>query len=304
MRSVAWADEIVVVDSGSTDGTVDIARRLATRVEVREWPGYAAQKNYAASIARHDWILSLDADERVGATLAARRSPAWRSSEPRRPGYRMARTSSYLGEWIRTTDWYPDYQLRLYDRRAGAWQPARVHESVRVAGEPALLAGEIEHYPYADVSDHLQRIDRYTTLAALDHAGPRRARAGPLELLCHPPAAFLRNYILRRGILQGRAGLAVSLLNSYYVLLKYVKLLELERAGRADPACLTRMFSIHIDTATTWRGGQNQVLLTVMGLRSAGHRAMLVAHPGRRAAPAGGGRARLRPARARATSSI
>jgi glycosyltransferase involved in cell wall biosynthesis len=232
LRSVAWADEIVVVDSGSTDGTVEIARQLATRVEVREWPGYAAQKNYAASIARHDWILSVDADERIGATLAAS-VDRWRTIEPGAPGYRMARTSSYLGQWIRTTDWYPDYQLRLYDRRAGAWEPARVHESVHVAGEPALLAGEIEHYPYANVSDHLQRIDRYTSLAALDMRDRGRS-AGPLELLGHPPAAFLRNYILRRGFQQGRAGLAVSLLNSYYVLLKYVKLLELERRSRAD----------------------------------------------------------------------
>jgi (heptosyl)LPS beta-1,4-glucosyltransferase len=232
LRSVAWADEIVVVDSGSTDGTVEIARQLATRVEVREWPGYAAQKNYAASIARHDWILSVDADERIGATLAAS-VDRWRTIEPGARGYRMARTSSYLGQWIRTTDWYPDYQLRLYDRRAGAWKPARVHESVHVAGEPALLAGEIEHYPYANVSDHLQRIDRYTSLAALDMRDRGRS-AGPLALLGHPPAAFLRNYVLRRGFQQGRAGLAVSLLNSYYVLLKYVKLLELEGLSRAD----------------------------------------------------------------------
>jgi len=231
IASVAWADEIVVVDSGSTDGTLDIARQLAARVEVREWPGYAAQKNYAASLARHEWILSLDADERVGPALAASLH-AWRAGQPAAPGYRVARTSWYLGEWIRTTDWYPDYQLRLYDRRAGAWQPARVHESVRVAGTPARLAGDIEHYPYADVGDHLQRIDRYTTLAALD-LRERGHRAGALDLLLHPPAAFLRNYIVRRGLLQGRAGLAVSLLNSSYVLLKYVKLLELERRARA-----------------------------------------------------------------------
>jgi glycosyltransferase involved in cell wall biosynthesis len=227
IASVAWADEIVVVDSGSTDGTLDIARQLAARVEVREWPGYAVQKNYAASLARHDWVLSLDADERVSATMTASLQ-AWRRTEPDARGYRFARTSWYLGTWMRTTDWYPDYQLRLYDRRAGTWGTARVHESVQVTGESALLAGEIEHYPYADVSDHLRRIDRYTSLAALD-LRERGRSAGALALLLHPVAAFLRNYILRRGIQQGRAGLAVSLLNSYYVLLKYVKLLELEQ---------------------------------------------------------------------------
>jgi glycosyltransferase involved in cell wall biosynthesis len=232
VASVAWADEVVVVDAGSTDGTVDLARRLAARVEVREWAGFAAQKNYAASLARHDWILSLDADERVSSALAAALQ-GWRSGTPAAQGYRIARTSSYLGEWIRTTDWYPDYQLRLYDRRAGTWQPARVHESVRVMGSAGSLSGEIEHYPYADVSDHLQRIDRYTTLAALDMRDRGRT-ASPLHLLLHPPAAFLRNYVLRRGALQGRVGLTVSLLNSYYVLLKYVKLFELEIGARRD----------------------------------------------------------------------
>jgi hypothetical protein len=117
--------------------------------------------------------------------------------------------------------------LRLYHRRAGTWQSARVHESVRVTGITGSLSGEIEHYPYATVSDHLQRIDRYTTLAALDMRDRGRSAAA-IDMVLHPAAAFLRNYVLRRGVLQGRAGLTVSLLNSYYVLLKYVKLLELE----------------------------------------------------------------------------
>ena len=234
LASVAWADEIVVVDSESTDDTIAIARRRATRVEVKPWPGYSAQKNYAASLSSNDWILSLDADERIGGELAAAIN-AWRTREPEARGYRAARTSCYLGTWIRTTDWYPDYQLRLYDRRVGSWQPARVHESVRVIGETAVLPGDIEHYPYADVSDHLQRIDRYTAFAAMD-LRDRGRHAGVLALVLHPSAAFLRNYILRRGILQGRAGLAVSLLNSYYVLLKYVKLLEFEQGSRGGPS--------------------------------------------------------------------
>jgi glycosyltransferase involved in cell wall biosynthesis len=235
IASVAWADEVIVVDSGSTDQTVDIARQLATRVEVRTWPGYAEQKNYAASLTKHDWILSLDADERIGETLAASLR-AWQSRNPSALGYRMARTSFYLGAWIRTTDWYPDYQLRLYDRRVGRWQKARVHESVNVPGPAPVLAGDIEHYPYVSISDHLQRMDRYTSLAALD-LHDRGAKANSLSLLVHPPAALFRNYVLRRGFTQGRPGLAVSLLNSYYVLLKYVKLLELQsHAGQQRPS--------------------------------------------------------------------
>jgi glycosyltransferase involved in cell wall biosynthesis len=228
IRSVAWADEIVVVDSGSTDGTLEVARRMATRVEHREWEGYASQKNYASSIARHDWVLSLDADERVSPALSAW-IDGWRRGAPAALGYRIPRASHYLGEWIRTTDWYPDPQLRLYDRRAGAWVKSRVHESVAVSGPVETLTGDREllHFPYADVSDHLRRIDSYTSLAALDMRDSGR-RVGAAALLAHPAAAFLRNYVLRRGILQGRVGLAVSLLNSYYVLLKHVKLLELQ----------------------------------------------------------------------------
>ena len=233
MDSVSWADEIVVVDSGSTDGTVDLARKAASRVEVREWPGYAAQKNYAASLARHDWVLSLDADERVTPELAASLR-AWRETEPATAACRVTRVSWYLGRWLRSTDWYPDTQVRLYDRRVGTWQTRRVHESVQVRGDVGALHGELQHFPYESVSDHLQRIDRYTSLAALD-LRERGHRAGGADLLLHPPASFLRNYLLRGGIRDGRAGLAVSLLNATYVLLKYVKLLELEIGWRKEP---------------------------------------------------------------------
>jgi glycosyltransferase involved in cell wall biosynthesis len=226
IESVRWADEIVVVDSGSTDATLEIARRMATRVEVRDWPGYAAQKNYAASLAVHDWILSLDADERVTPELAVWLE-AWRQTDPEAAGYRIPRVSWYLDRWIRSTDWYPDLQLRLYDRRRGHWTPTRVHESVRVDGAVALATGELQHRPYSAVSDHLQRIDQYTTLAALD-LQDRGVRVTTLALLVHPLAAFLRNYLLRGGIRDGRTGLTVSMLNTYYVLLKLVKLLELE----------------------------------------------------------------------------
>lgn len=227
IASVSWADEVVVVDSGSTDGTPAIAAAQGARVESRDWPGYAAQKNYAATICRNDWIFSLDADERVSPGLGDALR-AWQATAPAAAGYRVARASWYLGRWIRTTDWYPDWQLRLYDRRAGSWRQARVHESVQIDGIPGRLAGEILHYPYADVSEHVCRIDRYASLAALELRDRGRS-ASPAAIVSYPVFAFLRNYILRGGIRDGRAGLAVSLLNSYYVLLKFVKLLELER---------------------------------------------------------------------------
>jgi (heptosyl)LPS beta-1,4-glucosyltransferase len=227
LTSVAWADEIVVVDSESTDDTVAIARAHNARVEVRTWPGYIAQKNYAASIASHDWILSLDADERVTAELASEITAAL-SREPREKAFRIPRVAFHLGRWIRSTDWYPDYQTRLYDRRSAEWTGTYVHEAVTVRGEIGQLRGELQHYAYRDVADHLETIDRYTTLAARQlHEAGRRASA--VDLALHPPLAFLRNYIARGGIRDGATGFVISRMNAYYVFLKFAKLWELQR---------------------------------------------------------------------------
>jgi glycosyltransferase involved in cell wall biosynthesis len=228
LTSVAFADEIVVVDSHSTDDTVAIARRFTDRVIVRDWNGYVDQKNYAASIARGDWILSLDADERVTPELAAEIT-ATIASAPAAAAFRIPRVTWHLGRWIRTTDWYPDFQVRLYDRRRARWTGRYVHEAVSADGAVGRLHGELQHYAYRDVADHLETIDRYTTYAARQMYEAGR-RAGLLEIAGHPPLAFLRNYILRGGIRDGAPGFIVSALNSYYVFLKFAKLWELDRA--------------------------------------------------------------------------
>jgi (heptosyl)LPS beta-1,4-glucosyltransferase len=229
LQSVAWADEILVVDSCSTDKTTEIARQYTERVEVREWPGYVAQKNYAAAAASNDWILSLDADERVTPELAAeiRHTLAGqRVDDPR--GYRVPRVTWHLGRWIRSTDWYPDLQLRLYDRRAACWQGQYVHESVTVNGATGRLLGELQHYAYRDTSDHLETIDRYSTYAAREMFEHER-KAGVLDLVVHPPLAFVRNYVVRGGITDGVPGLIISAMNAYYVFLKFAKLWEIQR---------------------------------------------------------------------------
>ena len=235
LQSVAWADERIVVDCGSRDDTVARAQRAGARVIEREWPGYAAQKNVASAEAAHDWILSVDADERVTPALAEE-IRARLASTPPEAGFRIPRVTFHLGRWIRTTDWYPDPQLRLYDRRRARWQARRVHESVNADGPVGYLSSELQHYAYRDISHHHATMDRYTTLAA-DEMFEAGRRAGALDLVVHPPAAFLRNYVLRRGALDGFPGLIISAMNAHYVFLKFAKLWA---RGRATPGSADR----------------------------------------------------------------
>jgi glycosyltransferase involved in cell wall biosynthesis len=233
LESLSWADEIIVVDSESTDDTVTIARRFTDKVIVRPWPGYVAQKNFAADQARHDWIFSLDADERVTQELAGEVT-ALVSAGPKAAGYRVPRVTFHLGRWLRSTDWYPDYQLRLYDRRRARWAGRHVHESVKADGPVADLRGELQHFAYRDLAHHLETMDRYTTLAARQMFEDGR-RAGFFDLLIHPPAAFFRNYILRGGVRDGMPGLIVSAMNARYVGLKFAKLWELCSPSTSTP---------------------------------------------------------------------
>jgi glycosyltransferase involved in cell wall biosynthesis len=231
LASVSWADEIVVVDSESTDETTSIARQFTGRIVVRPWPGYVGQKNYAASIASHDWILSLDADERVTPALAGEIQSTLEN--PRCAAYHVPRVTWHLGRWIRSTDWYPDYQLRLYDRRVAQWTGQYVHEAVTVNGAVGHLRGELQHYAYHSISDHMDTIDRYTGYAARQMFESGR-RAGLLQLAGHPPLAFLRNYVLRGGVRDGVPGFIISAMNAYYVFLKFVKLRELQEGAAPE----------------------------------------------------------------------
>ncbi len=225
--SAVWADEILVVDSGSTDDTVAIATARGVRVMTRTWPGYVDQKNYAASVAAHDWIFSLDADERITPALAeeVQRIVA---GDPAERAFRVPRVTFHLGRWVRTTDFYPDFQTRLYARRAARGQGKYVHESVVADGPSGQLKHELQHYSYRDLADHLDRINQYSTLAARQMFESGR-RASAVDLLLHPPAAFLRNDLLRGGFADGAAGLTLSLINSYSVLVKFAKLWELQQ---------------------------------------------------------------------------
>lgn len=227
LRSVRWCDEVIVVDSHSTDRTREVAREAGARVIERDWPGHVAQKEFAIREARHDWVLCIDADERVTPDLAAE-IEARRQAGLDAAGYRLPRSSNYLGSWIRHGSWVPDRKLRLFDRRRGRWGGRDPHDRVEVDGDVVDLDGTLEHYPYRDLADHLRTIDRYsTTMAENLHRDGRRA--GLHDILLRPALRFLVFYLVKRGFLDGWRGLLLAVLAAHYVRLRYLKLWALGR---------------------------------------------------------------------------
>jgi glycosyltransferase involved in cell wall biosynthesis len=227
LRSIAWADEILVVDSGSSDSTLDICRQFTGRILHRDWTGYVDQKNFAVENARNDWVFSLDADERSSPELSGEILELARNGFESK-GYRIPRLANFMGRWIRHGDWYPDYQLRLFNRRFGKWEGGCVHESFRLSENPGLLKGDIHHYTYHSLSEYLKRLETYTALAAIDYR-ERGKKTTPLKLLGNPTGAFIKTYLLKRGFLDGTPGFMVAVMGAVSVFFKYAKLWELQR---------------------------------------------------------------------------
>jgi glycosyltransferase involved in cell wall biosynthesis len=224
LESVAWADEIVVVDAESEDKTIQIAREFTEQVVVRPWPGFATQKNFGLDLARGDWILSLDADEEVSPEL--REEIARILADPAAgDGYALPRKNIYWGRWVRHGGLYPDWQTRLFRRGRARFVERDVHESVRVAGRVGRLRGALLHRSYRDMADFLARADRYSTLAAQEwvrSGRPARAR----DLVLRPVGRFLGMYVLRLGCLDGWRGLLLATLYAYYVGMRAAKIFE------------------------------------------------------------------------------
>ncbi|HEX8560900.1 MAG TPA: glycosyltransferase family 2 protein [Pyrinomonadaceae bacterium] len=237
-ESAAWADEVLVVDSRSTDATREIAAACGARVVERDWPGFAAQKEFAAREAAHDWVFSLDADERVtpglrAGVLALRDA----GGGPPADGYRVARRSFYMGRWIKGGGWYPDYQLRFYDRRRGRWEGAHVHESVRMAegARTGTLAGDLLHYSVRDAAHHHRMIgERYAPLAARQMFEAGR-RTTPLRVAAAAPSAFVRSFVLKGGFRDGLAGLAIARFAAHHAFLKHLMLWEMQGGADREP---------------------------------------------------------------------
>ena len=229
-ETVSWADEIVVVDSNSTDRTVEISRRYTDRIFNREFRGYRDKHEFADAQTTGDWIFWIDADERVTPELRAALD-ALRHRDPASlpDGFRIARRTYYLDRWIRHSGWYPDYQMRLYRKASSYWDGVPPHETARVRGRVETLDGELLHYTKPSLSEHHRVLESYATLSAA-HLHQQGRRASWLDVYMRPLAAFFRTYILKLGFLDGIPGLIIAGFTAYGVFLRYAKVWELSHS--------------------------------------------------------------------------
>ena len=221
IESLRCCDEILVVDSGSVDRTTELASKLGARVVESPWPGYAAQKNFAAEHAKHDWILSIDADEALSESLEGE---IWnlKKKGPGYDAYTMPRLAQYLGRWILHSGWYPDRKVRLYHRAKANWIGNFVHESVEVNGRVGHLESNLLHFTCDSLSEHLKTMDRYTTLAA-EELVSRKQKILLRNMILDPAWTFTKTYFIQRGFQDGLEGLTIAYMAALYTFLKYAK---------------------------------------------------------------------------------
>jgi glycosyltransferase involved in cell wall biosynthesis len=237
-ESVSWANEILVVDSESTDETREIAAACGARVINRPWPGFAAQKQFAADSAAHEWIFSLDADERVSDELRTQIDDLLYTSEAQlSDGYRVPRRTFYMDRWIRGGGWYPDYQLRLYRKSRGQWKGAYIHESVKMETEARVenLKGDILHYTNeGGAAEHHRMIgERYAPLAARQMFEEGR-RTSATRIATAGPAAFVRSFLLKGGFRDGLAGFSIASFAAHHAFLKHLLLREMQKTATSE----------------------------------------------------------------------
>ena len=231
-QSLAWADEIVIVDSDSTDDTVEIARRFTDKIYNREFQGYKDKHEFADSKATGDWIFWIDADERVTPELQ-QAIDRLRNTNPDSfaEGYRIARRTFFLDKWIRHSGWYPDYQMRLYRKNVSYWDGVAPHQTARVDGRVETLDGELLHYTKRSLSEYHRVLDSYSTLAA-EHLVEGKRGAGATSILGGAIAAFFRSFIVKQGFRDGVPGLIIAIFTGYGVFLKYAKVWEHNNIGK------------------------------------------------------------------------
>jgi len=231
LASVAFADELIVVDSGSTDGTLEIVRAATDRVVERQWPGFQEQYQFAQNQCTHDWVLFLDADEEISPALAneiqARFSGV--AADDSVLGYNVRRRTFFLGRWILHGAWGRDSEIRLYNRQHSRWEGG-LHASVEVDGDVGALRHFYYHYTYEDIGDQLQTLDKYATIGASD-LEERGCSCSLVRLIGNPVLGFVRDYVLRLGFLDGIAGLVIAVNTAFATFNKYAKLRERRLTG-------------------------------------------------------------------------
>jgi glycosyltransferase involved in cell wall biosynthesis len=228
LESVRWAEEIIVVDSGSTDGTQEAARRYTQKIFTIPWPGYGAARNYALAQATGEWILWLDADERVTPELGEEIRALLATVDMSVAGYSVARRAYFLGRWIRHCGWYPSRVVRLFQRSRGHFTETRVHERLKLDGAVKEMRNDLLHFTDPSLYHYLTKFNKYTSLGAEDlHGAGRRFRLS--DLVVRPVFQFVKMYVLRRGFLDGMQGFLLSVFSSAYTFTKYAKLWEIER---------------------------------------------------------------------------
>ncbi len=234
--SVAWADEIVVVDSGSDDGTAAIAESFGCRVTMQEFLGHVKQKDLAVSLAKNRWVFCIDADERLEADGERIIREALERDRGKVAGYFFPRRTFYLGRWIDHGGWWPEYRLRLFDRDKGRWEGVDPHDHVSVDGETRKLPAVMHHFNYRDIAHHMEKVNTYTTTMA-KRKREAGSRASLFRMLFNPAGRFMRMYLLKRGFRDGIRGFIVAAIGAFYVFLKYAKLWELQnvRAPATTP---------------------------------------------------------------------
>lgn len=241
IKSLSFCDEVIVIDSFSTDRTVEIAREAGARVVQHKWGGYRAQKEYGLSLVTHEWVINLDADERISNELRqtilsvleekATNLKTTPNAKDECVGYHLNRVVYYLGRWWRTGGWYPEYRLRFFRRDAVRWGGVDPHEKPITSGRTERLAGEIEHYTYKDMHDQFRRLDNFSSIAAREEFA-RGKRSGILRITVNPLLRFAKFYWFKRGYREGFPGLLVALNEAVYTYMKYAKLWDEEFRSR------------------------------------------------------------------------
>ncbi|HEV7432467.1 MAG TPA: glycosyltransferase family 2 protein [Steroidobacteraceae bacterium] len=232
LAAIDFCDEIVVVDAHSRDATRTIAARLGARVIERDWPGYRSQKQFATDAASHDWVLSVDADERATPALRAEIEALRAAGFAGARGWTIPRLTEYFGQFLRHGNAWPERQIRLYDRRAARWVGYEVHEKIAIDGPVGALRQPLEHYAYRSLDDQLAKLDRYAALMAAQMYASGR-RAGLAQVLLHPMWRLLRGLFIKRGILDGWRGWLFHVAEAGYVRRKYLRLWALSRGVSA-----------------------------------------------------------------------